>query len=92
MGHIFRDQGRVEHNAYLPDPSSDSKESRSRVPESICSDSRESGPKACFFGGEPMLVPESTAGIFIVATDGWWPSGEERCEENEFAMIFALTC
>ena len=92
MGHIFRDQGQIEHNVYLPNSSSNSKESRSCVPESICSDSQESRPKAYFFWGKPMLVPESTAGIFIVVTDGWWPLGEEQCKKNEFAMIFALTC
>src|SRR5947208_16245236 len=65
--------GHVEHSTYLPDSPSGSKESGSRVPESICSDSWESssgGAEACFLGGEPMLVPES-AGISVAATDGW---------------------
>ena len=65
----------------------------SKALESICSDSREggaSGPKACFLGGKPLLVSESSAGIFTAVIDCWWPSGKEQCEENESAMIAAL--
>jgi hypothetical protein len=64
----------INSRSYLPNSSSDSKESGSSIPESICSDPQESGgsgPKACFLGGETMLILKSSASIFIAVTDSW---------------------